>query len=774
MTRPTLGLSMSNRRTRGPHQPARWTPWDTISRDSQIATEPRLCGRGRRTSPNPTGQPTRRRTGASSALALVVAASVVCVGCVGAPAFSSRFPENRAKQVEALVARLAAAPAGSSEGIAIGVSPAPTQLYAYDLRGRSVLWRHTAEVSYTPMLAGPRVVTQEGSQVVARDLKSGQTVFSLGTDGMTLNGAAGNGPHTAVVLTSGQGTLARGRVSLIQGSSTKWRHDFSSQAGVPAIVGDVVLVPWSTQFVTALDLNTGEEIARLLVRDGVVSHAFSANGTALVGSRYGYAVVDRQLGRGSIKQSRYRAAPEQVLPGRPKFLRDVYDTTPVQAPDSAQHRVRLEWAPEVTATSAKLQDGLQYLVFYRFVFALEQDSLDLHWVYTHESDIVGARAQAGGLAFADETGGFGLLSASSGTLAWSAPGGIPSSVAVLPRGGVQAGPGGGGAPDPESMRRQLLLAAQDPDARLVPVRVLAVDLLSSLPDGAVTGDLVGLCDDRRTSPAVRKQACEALQQRASGGEHIRSALERHYGYLEGTTSPPVGALAKASAVRKDAATLPQLIAHLKDPNTRSEDLLPLVQAIQALGKHAAVAPLADFLRLYHADPVDEHVVSALEATTQALAELAGPVALTTLSEIADDPLTVVSLRRKARLSAGRLEAVAKAAEHRQRTAQSPQEPPAAAQVEVAEGPVTPERLTLTMVSQALLPVRDQLRACLDQGGDPLFRARVVVVVEDGRLLMVSVNPKALEGCIAPLVKAQSFPTTKYAKREQITYTVSRN
>jgi hypothetical protein len=39
--------------------------------------------------------------------------------------------------------------------------------------------------------------------------------------------------------------------------------------------------------------------------------------------------------------------------------------------------------------------------------------------------------------------------------------------------------------------------------------------------------------------------------------------------------------------------------------------------------------------------------------------------------------------------------------------------------------------------------------------------------------MVSVLPAELQGCLEPLIKAQPFPRTKSAKREQVSYVVKR-
>ena len=91
----------------------------------------------------------------------------------------------------------------------------------------------------------------------------------------------------------------------------------------------------------------------------------------------------------------------------------------------------------------------------------------------------------------------------------------------------------------------MLAAAQDQDARLVPARLFAVSALAHMPQADATADLIELCDSPRLAPPVRERACVELNQRSIGADHLLTALERHAGYLEGTTAPPVGALAKA-------------------------------------------------------------------------------------------------------------------------------------------------------------------------------------------------------------------------------------
>src|SRR5262249_8477473 len=105
--------------------------------------------------------------------------------------------------------------------------------------------------------------------------------------------------------------------------------------------------------------------------------------------------------------------------------------------------------------------------------------------------------------------------------------------------------------------------------------------------------------------------------------------------------------------------------------------------------------------------------------------------------------------------------------------QEEQEVTQAVKEEANPSKFAPPGLTMELVAQALLPVRDQLIACLKSAPKPTFQARALIVVEDGQVQMVSILPAELQGCLEPLIKAQPFPKTKSAKREQVSYVIKR-
>jgi hypothetical protein len=694
-----------------------------------------------------------------------------CAACAGAPAaFAARYPDNVEGDLSLLIQRIEAAPKREQPGIAVGVSTTH-QVYAYDLAARRVLWQVPSQPAFAPLLTGSTVVIQEGERVVGLDLKTGAQRFQFAATGMHLVGADGEADGCVISLVSGQGTFAKSRVVFMLGVTRRWSRDLDFPVGVPALVGNTVLVPWSNQYLSGLEADSGNEFARLRVRTGVISHALVSGGRVFAGSQNGIGLLTHDIIAANLQTGPHYSAPTEELPGRPLFLRDAYATKPLPQPESAENRIRLTWQPEVDGKTVQLAGGNLYLAFYRFVFALDPKDLGLHWVYTHNVDLVGAHAERDGVVIADAKGEVRYLAAQSGNTLWVTSNAPPSLALELPGDQSAVGASAQGAVPISDVRKQLAAAAQDADSRLVPVRLLAVELLAKLPDPGATQDLLALCEDERTTVGIRKAACNALRLRTNGNEHVLAALARHAAFLDGTSAPPVGALAKAAATENELRAAPLLIAHLQDPNTPTPGLAELVRALGDLKDPNAASALAAFLLLYHADPVDEHLTHALEFAPEALVRLQGAGARETLAKVVADPLSAGTVQDAARKALTQLDEQARAGETtpeaEQLAAARASEPPKPV------APRAPAHITVDVINQALLPVHDKLQACVRTAKPDAFQARVVLVVEDGQVLMVSVLPEPLQPCIEPLIRSQRFPITQMSQRERVTYEIKR-
>lgn len=581
-------------------------------------------------------------------LALSIALSLLALplgSCGGSAAFRPTFPDNRAADLDDVATRLAGTPAPAAPALAVGVATSPVGLYAYDLAAGRVLWNEPAELGTVPHLAGAYVVSEEGDDAVVRRLDDGSIVQRIPRRGLRLVGAGGEGEIGAVVLSTTGGAVAESQLVLLSAGGSVHRFQVDQALGEPAVRAGMVFVPWGHQNVSVLDGETGMELARLRVRE-VVGHAISRGDDVFIGQS--------SLARFS---SALTADPPWLEPSETErssgaeLFDDAY--APPPAPVSAAHHVRMAFAPQAAdvPSGVSLDGGVLYEVFYRAVFALEGPTVggapgdSARWATLTSADVVGISVDAAGIFVADEAGHLSLLETSDGRVSWSADTGIASSYVALRVEGFHptANPEG----DVSPLRDQLLRVASDTDTRLVPARAFAIRLLGASPDPEVTGNLVTLCEDRSLAPSVHTAACDTLSRRTVGGDHVIAALGRHARFLEGTGAPPVGALSRAALAMGERRAVPLLLAQLVEPETPAADLPALFSALEGFADPAALSPIAEWLRLYHAEPDDSPLGEALAAGARAYGALAGPTAADLLQPLLADPTTHASLREAA-------------------------------------------------------------------------------------------------------------------------------
>jgi hypothetical protein len=313
-------------------------------------------------------------------------------------------------------------------------------------------------------------------------------------------------------------------------------------------------VPWGHQNISVVDLGSGSEIARLRATEGVVASAVAEGGSVYFGQE-GAALLSTNV------TPTFVTIPGE-MPGDPALLRDAYQPPP--GPNSAQSRVRLVARLTSREGAAAFEGDAAYLVYYRLVIALNADGQSARWIAQLPRDAVGADVIDRGLLVTDESGAVHVLSTADGR---------ESRVVQLGSGVIyatsEADALSPGSPSGEvlPLRDQLLSAAQNTDARLVPLRELAVRLLAALPEAEVTGNLIAICEEPATTASVRREACRVLALRTTGNADVLRALERHASFLRGIHAPPVGALAEASLAMNEHRAVPLLLSHLRDPET---------------------------------------------------------------------------------------------------------------------------------------------------------------------------------------------------------------
>ena len=183
-------------------------------------------------------------------------------------------------------------------------------------------------------------------------------------------------------------------------------------------------------------------------------------------------------------------------------------------------------------------------------------------------------------------------------------------------------------------------------------------------------------------------------------------------------------------------------------------------------------------------------VRTTPALTRIAVVLGVPIVVLTILEVVDpfnaqvvlwssaqDRMSAGSVRERARRALVTLDDQEKAKEKSEETEKLAADKAAAAEQVEAEKPKAepiPARITVDIVKQVLTPARAELQECIKSAKPELFQARLVLVVEDGELLLLSVVPDSLQSCIEPIVRKQKFPRTQSSKRESISYTIKRN
>jgi hypothetical protein len=707
----------------------------------------------------------------SRSLRLLVALALFALPSCGSPsvlgiaAFSHRFPDDRVDHVEAVVARLGTVPPEHDRSIVVLAATDPNRLVAYDLASGHTLWEQPATLRTVPYVAGHYVVSQEEGGVVVRALDGGTETARIPDEQMGLVGADGDRDSGAIALSTGGAVGARSMLVGLTRGVPSFRARVEQAIGVPAVRGGMIFQPWGSQNLSVIE-EDGGEIARVRVTRGVLGHAYVSGSSIFVGQR-GIALLSAALD--SSSDTPWLEIADTPRPGNPPLMRDAY--TPPPSPSSATHRVRLAFAPRAQGNEVEFVDDLVVLVFYRLVFGLDQLGAHAAWVQEMPHDVVGVTVREAGIFVVDDHGEVTLLGRTDGRPIWNASIGTTASYAVIDPGTFA--PTGTPQGDALPLRDQLLTAAQSTDTRLVPAREFAVRLMNGIQEPDVTANLLTLCDDPTTPATVHTAACEALASRTTGANAVIEALGRHQAFLTGTRTPPVGPLASAALAMADRRAPPLLVAQLSDPGTRSEDLPAVFDALSGLGDASATQSIADFVRLYHAEPSDSGLAPGLVRGVAAYAHLAGPTSRELLQGVVADTLTMPEVRAAATEAIASLDGAASGT-----TTTTTAETPAT----TTETPTTfseaddarPRELTPALVAQVLDPARSELRECLVQPGRVHGQARVVIVAQQtGELSMVSVTPDTLQSCIEPIVRRFTFPATRHVGRTHVTHIIRR-
>jgi outer membrane protein assembly factor BamB len=533
-------------------------------------------------------------------------------------AFSTEWQDDGGEALRAALGRITAVPAPRGADVVVGLTS--SGLVGASLTERTV-WTYTHEVDSRPAIAGNVVVATGNGEVFALEATTGRKLWDRPAGGV-LRGIGDDGKTTVLSLTrtGDQSSLV---LAVDHGGSVVRQIEAAPVIGVPAVLGNHLLLPWLGSYVSIYDVTRGEEIARIVSRERV-SRAFAFGGAIFVGedgvSRLGASAVGAWI-----------APPARALPGEPTWFRSGFDAPP--APADARDKIRWVARPDAA--------GRFVALYYAFALGLDAAKGALLWVHTHGSDLLAGSAYAGGVALCDAEGNVVLLDEAGGTTTGEIRLGSLLESCVLQTDALAQ-------PAARPPRRPLVLQLGDAlssrRADLVPMQQFLLAEVVHQPAPEATSALVDLVMDPDAPAALAADARAALTHRENGAEYLTKALERHYDYAKGVVvPPPVGVLADALVAMHETHAARLLSSHLLDPATPSGDIRKAAAALTVLDATEAAADLRTFFSLYRTG-TDEDLAAAVLDVARALVRwgTAGDAAL--VARAVEDPFTAPAIR----------------------------------------------------------------------------------------------------------------------------------
>ncbi|MFZ5896456.1 MAG: PQQ-binding-like beta-propeller repeat protein [Myxococcota bacterium] len=518
-------------------------------------------------------------------------------------------------------------PKPPTQPVAVGVTE--TTIVGIPLNG-GARWSHTATPDTLPSIAGEFVLYSSRGKLTALDAKTGAARWNVDVGSYWLRGAGDDGKSTVVSL----GTSDRKKSLLLavrHDGGVQLRLETPLQLGRPAARGGVAFVPWAGQYVSAIDIQSGDELGRLLTRE-LVSHALNVDGELFFGEK-AMLHLDERVRYASTNQGVRTMLPERVLPGRPRWLGSGSELPVIDL--GAHAKVRLYAAPVWRDSETRFASDSFVASYFRTVMGFNAKNAELQWVRAVSSPVIGGAPSRSGFVLCGADGKAHVVSNRGSTVS-SADLGSPLRACVVEASSLDSSAG----EDPGPLAAQIDRALSTLDPEMAAAQAFLVSELGRLPDPSVTKTLIDLTTSSRMPPDVRLRARDLLSQRRSGAELMLAALERRYDFLSGELlPPPVGPLADALAAMNERRAAPLLARHLNDPSTDAADVARAAHALVTLATSAELPGLRTFFALYRATADEPALVQAVGSVAAALIRVGGSEGRALVERAAHDPLT---------------------------------------------------------------------------------------------------------------------------------------
>lgn len=562
---------------------------------------------------------------------------VVLVACGGGQTpvgdvFNTEWQNDGGKSMMSVQAELADHVIPKGADVAVGVVDEGLSGVTLD-SGKT--WSFAHPVDARPWVVGDVVVGTGGGKLFALDAETGRKLWSRPSTGK-IRGAGDDGTTTVVSLEPKQGAsmlLAVGRDGSLVGQLAA-----EVAIGTPAVVKNLVFIPWQNQYVTVYDLTSGEEVARAVLRHQT-SHAFVEGGSLYFGE-VGVTRFDARIGQAARDQASKVSLPARELPGKPRWLQP--GGFAGKTSSDAFDAIRAYARPEPSAEGLGLDSERYYVTYYRIAAGMKDATGELAWVRHMDHDAVGGAAYDGGVAICQRSGDVVFYDASAGAAEGAVSLGGPVRACVVQADTLDRAPE---APRQEPLVEQIAQVIDVTETEMVMMHGFLLRELIAQQSPKATQRLIELATDARTPEDLRQTARTGLASRRNGETYMLEALEQRYDYLAGVmVTPPVGPLADALGAMGEKRAAPLLAKHLNDPANSTDDVRRAALALEKLATPAELEELETFLALYRATAHNDDILAAVVAVAKAIVRVGGKQGKELVRAAAHDPLTVPSLQ----------------------------------------------------------------------------------------------------------------------------------
>lgn len=549
----------------------------------------------------------------------MAAAVLSAAGCASDPnrprAFSTEWTDDGGATMAALELRARSMRILPGANVVVAVAGNSDKLVGMPLTG-GAKWSFSHALDARPTVIGAVVVGAGAGEVFALEAQTGRKLWSRKTGPVPFYGAGDDGQVTVVCL-GGPTPDSTTLLAVSRDGSVKRQIETERAAGVPAVAFGHVFVPWSNQYVSAFDLTSGDEVARVVVRDKV-SRAFTQGGGLYFGE-VGLVRFDDHIKDGSKGQASRLTLPAKQLPGMQRLLPPGREKVSPSA--NALDRSRWFARPAEPNAPIALDGGRFYASYFRVALGLEAKQGNLVWSYVHDAPFVGGDAAKGGLIMCDERGHVAFVDGRRGEKSGELDLGEPIQSCVVSADSFAVPPSS--APN-RSFGAQLAEVLLSRDPTLATLDHVLLSELSQLENESATKVLIDLATDQRSAPPVAAEAKNALSKRRNGAAAMVSALGRRYDYLHDVLiAPPLGPIAQALAAMKYTAAAPVLASYLSEVTVTDEDMRDTTQALVELATEKEIPAIKQYFVMYHCAVTSELIGASVSNSAAALLKTGG-------------------------------------------------------------------------------------------------------------------------------------------------------